>query len=118
MNKPEPILTSDDPRFKTFLMRFLRKASYMWPARNEALRDAKVSWGRYKCAECHEIYQKKDIDIDHVNPVIDVKGFDSWDNVIARLFCEREGFQILCKPCHKIKTKDETDLRVEYRKGK
>jgi hypothetical protein len=35
------------------------------------------------------------------------KGFVGWDVYIDRMFCEIENLQVLCKPCHKIKTDQE-----------
>lgn len=99
------------PEFRKFLSRQLRRTSYMWAPRTEALKAAKVAWGKYTCAHCNEIHQKKDIAIDHVDPVCPVTGFAGWDVEIARLFCVVEGFQILCKPCHKIKTTSENAER-------
>lgn len=104
------------PEFQKFLGRQLRKISYMWAPRNEALRAAKVSWGKYKCAECKEIYQRKEVAIDHIEPVIATSGFENWDVYISRLFCPIENFQVLCKPCHKIKTTEENAERRALRK--
>jgi hypothetical protein len=53
---------------------------------------------------------------DHIDPVIPLTGFDSWDGVIKRLYCEADGFQALCKACHKVKTKEEADERRRIKK--
>jgi hypothetical protein len=46
--------------------------------------------------------------VDHISPVVDPKkGFVSWDVYITRMFCEIDGLQVMCKPCHKIKTAEE-----------
>lgn len=98
--------------FQKFLMRQLRKISYLWAPRNQALQRAKVSWGKYKCRACQEIYPRKEIAIDHIKPVVDpAQGFITWDDHIARLFCDINGFQILCKECHKEKTNRENAIR-------
>lgn len=50
--------------------------------------------------------------IDHIDPVVDPKkGFTSWDDLIERLFCEKEGLQLLCPECHEEKTADERQER-------
>lgn len=108
----------NSPDFRKFLSRQLRKVSYMWAPRNEALRLAKVSWGKYTCASCDQVHQKKDIAIDHIHPVCPVTGFEGWDVEISRLFCPIEGFQILCKDCHKVKTTHENNLRRQHRSSK
>lgn len=100
---------------KTWITSTLRRASYRWPARNEALKLARVERGLYKCALCEGTFQNKDIVIDHIEPVVSLKeGFTTWDAFIDRLFCEVEGFQILCNPCHDAKTQTEDSLRAVY----
>jgi 5-methylcytosine-specific restriction endonuclease McrA len=62
----------------------------------------------YKCAECKQLFVVTDVQVDHINPVVDPKkGFTTWDNFIDRMFCEMKNLQVLCKPCHKIKTDQE-----------
>ena len=54
--------------------------------------------------------------VDHVLPVIDPQeGFKSWDETVERMFCEKEGFQILCKSCHKSKSSEERQKAKERR---
>lgn len=62
--------------------------------------------------------------VDHIDPVVPITGFlktkgflgYDWDLVIRRLFCEIEGLQVLCKPCHKLKTADERSERAALKK--
>lgn len=50
--------------------------------------------------------------VDHIDPVIDpVEGFKNWDDTVSRMFCEIDGFQILCHDCSKRKTQDEREIR-------
>lgn len=54
---------------------------------------------------------------DHIDPIISVKeGFVDWNNLVERMFCPEENWQKLCKTCHDIKTKKETQERKEWRK--
>jgi len=53
---------------------------------------------------------------DHINPVIPLTGFDSWDGAIKRLYCEKDGFQPICKACHKTKTLSENQQRKALKK--
>ena len=65
------------------------------------------------CAKCREV--TKDIHVDHINPVIDPKvGWQGWDIYYDRLF--NGDLQPLCRPCHKIKTREENVERKETRK--
>ncbi len=107
-----------DARFRSFVTSALRAASRRWPPKYAALRAALI--GRqlnsktgkmaqhYQCVQCQQLYVAADVQVDHINPVVDpVKGFVSWDVYIDRMFCEIKGLQVLCKPCHLIKTKQE-----------
>lgn len=97
---------------KKFLMPILRRASFRWKPRAEALSSARIERGLYKCASCENAYRKDEIHMDHVVPVIDLNdGFTTWDQVIFRLFCETQGFQVLCKNCHDVKTAYEDEMR-------
>ena len=98
-------------QFQLWLIAHLRRIHYRWPARNEATNLSKVSRGKYKCAECEEVFGPKEIQRDHIEPVQNVDGFDGWDALIDRLFCPVDGYQILCKPCHHAKSAEENKER-------
>jgi hypothetical protein len=72
--------------------------------RQQALYNAKISYGQYRCAECENIFRRKDIDVDHIDAVGRFKDFDTY---IERLFCDSNKLAILCKTCHKLKTKSD-----------
>ena len=107
-----------DARFRSFVTSALRAASRRWPPKYKALKEAFV--GRklnaktgklamhYTCAACKKLYVATDVQVDHIKPVVDPKkGFVSWDVYINRMFCEIEDLQVMCNPCHKVKTDSE-----------
>lgn len=107
-----------EARFRSFITSALRAASRRWPPESKALKEAFVGkkvnarTGKmamhYKCAACKKHFVQADVQIDHIDPVVDPKkGFISWDVFIERMFVEMHGLQILCRPCHKIKTDEE-----------
>lgn len=112
-------------KFQSFIKSTLRKGSTRWPPKYEVLNAAKRgkqinhSSGRlaehFECAECHALFPGASVVVDHIEPVVPVSGFVSWDDVISRLFCDVEGLQVLCKECHKVKTKEENALRKLYK---
>jgi hypothetical protein len=54
--------------------------------------------------------------VDHIDPVVSVEhGFEGWNVYIERMFCEADGYQVLCKTCHSIKTANERKARKENR---
>jgi 5-methylcytosine-specific restriction endonuclease McrA len=65
----------------------------------------------HRCAHCRGLFPQNGVQADHVVPVVGPEGFQSWDMYIARLFCEANGFEILCKACHAKVTKEEQEER-------
>lgn len=107
-----------DARYHGFITATLRSGSRRWPPRYECLAAAKTDkkinekTGRlaqhYRCAACSGEFTSKDVQVDHIDPVISPStGFVSWDVYIERLFCEKDNLQVLCTTCHKEKSKKE-----------
>lgn len=117
-----------ESRYQSFVKSVLRSGSRKWPPKFETLNSAKrgkqvnAKTGRlaehYECAECHKLFPAKDVQCDHIKPVVPVTGFETWDNVIENLFCEEDNLQVLCKPCHKLKCQEERQERSSYNKNK
>ncbi len=101
---------------QTVVRSALRRAWLWSPMRTEAKKKARIERNSYRCAKCKETFPSREIAIDHVTPVTPVAGFDSWDGFISRLFCPPSKLAVMCKPCHKIKTKSENDLRKTKKK--
>lgn len=102
---------------RTFIVGTLRRATFKWSARTEAMAAARVERGKYRCASCGDIFGPKEVDLDHNVPVIDPKkGWTNYDDFIERLFCPAEGFSVLCKQCHEQKTFVEDQMREHYKK--
>ena len=69
----------------------------------------------YICAKCKNVYPPKQINIDHIKPVIPLnkKTEDmSWDEIIKRLFCPIFNLQVLCVDCHHEKSSKEKSERT------
>ncbi len=65
----------------------------------------------YECSHCKKLFPQKEIEINHIVPVVPITGFDDWGSVIERMFCEIEGLEALCKTCHSDCTAQENVLR-------
>jgi len=78
--------------------------------RRDALNAAKISYGLYQCAQCKLHTRRKDINVDHI---IAIGKFTTFDIYIERLFCETSGLRVLCKACHKVKTKSDINKMNE-----
>jgi hypothetical protein len=100
-----------DPR--AWICHALRRASYKWPGRYAAKVRSRVERGRYKCDRCGEIKRDQEVELDHRNPVVDPeRGFVDWNEYISRLFIGESGWDVLCVPCHKLKTAEEKGRRA------
>ena len=105
-------------RFRSFITSTIRSGMRRWEPKWAALKLAYA--GRllnkktnrigyhYTCAGCKKDYPSSEVQVDHIEPVVDpVVGFVSWDVYIDRMFCEVHNLQVLCKKCHTKKTKLE-----------
>lgn len=107
----------EEKKLKSWLLKHLRRVSKYWPEKTKAYHRVKVDRGQYRCESCEQIFKQHELQIDHINPVVDVlKGFEDWNTYIARLFCDSDNLQALCKPCHSIKSGLENELRREVKK--
>ena len=113
-------------RMSSFIKGGLRTLSRKWPPKYEALRRANVGERldpatgkesfRYKCAGCANVFKQKDVQVDHIEPVVStIEGFTDWNEYIMRMFCEVDNLQVLCSDCHNTKTQNERKQRKASR---
>lgn len=98
----------------SFAKNELRKSFKRWFAKNECKKLARVERGKYQCANCKELFKEPQMEVDHRESVvpIDIPGSEqSLENYVDRLFVEVDKLDLLCKPCHKQKSKNEQGLR-------
>jgi 5-methylcytosine-specific restriction endonuclease McrA len=82
-----------------------------WPPRHQALTNARVSRGKYRCAGCKELFGPKEVHRDHINPVVDPAFVKTIEEEILSMFSPLENYQILCKNCHLEKSIEENRRR-------
>lgn len=114
-----------EARFNSFVKGALRGA--MWPPKYACFEGAFVGMGinpatkrrckMYRCAGCEGSFPLKSMKADHIEPVVGPQGFVDWNTFIARLFVEKEGFQVLCKTCHDAKSEQENAARRSAKKA-
>ncbi len=70
----------------------------------------------YKCNTCMNLFSQKEINVDHINPVVPLDKTMN-DMTLGEYYkgCFTDVLQVLCKPCHKIKTKEENVIRSNVR---
>ena len=126
--------TLTDAGLRAKIINTLRRLSMYWKPIQEVKRSARS--GRIKnpetghlnmaviCEVCNGHIMEKDCKVDHINPVVPTDGFNAdgslflgydWNVYLENMFCEANGFQVLCRNCHQIKTNREGE---ERRNGK
>jgi 5-methylcytosine-specific restriction endonuclease McrA len=117
---------------KNWLISQLRRLSVKYPPRLKVLNAGKTTYYikskkntdvkrvSFECSSCHtKGLTSKQIALDHVLPVVDVKnGWTNWEDFINRLFCDESNFSLICEPCHLIKSGTEMTERAFNRKQK
>jgi 5-methylcytosine-specific restriction endonuclease McrA len=108
-----------EARKTAFIKSALRGAR--WPVKYAVIREAYVKDGinpatgrtckLHRCALCQGLFPQSHMRADHIIPVVGPEGFKDWNTFIARLYVEKDGFQAICKDCHKTKTKQENQER-------
>lgn len=112
--------TWTESRYFSFIRSALRNAFKKYPPKYDALKEAKVKvdWGRtknaYVCASCDGCFKSTEVEVDHKVPAGSLKSYKDLPSFVERLFCEKDGLQVLCKECHKCKTQEE---RIARRRG-
>ena len=109
--------TWSEARYFQFIRSALRQAYSRYPVKFQVKKEAErtVTGQRhryeYKCAHCGGWFMGKEIQVDHIEPAGSLRTFDDLPAFCERLFCEADGMQVLCKPCHQDKTNAERKAR-------
>lgn len=116
--------TMTEAGYRGFVRSMLRKGSMRWKPKNEVKKKARHHVKlpgktarlvfHVTCAECNDLVPETESAVDHILPIVDPAiGFESWDKFIENLYCEEEGLQVLCNPCHHKKTQAEKAIATE-----
>lgn len=111
---------------KSWLVSRLRRQHMAWSPKNWAKADARVGRNEYQCADCSGVFPGNEVELDHIEPVIDFDGnlnedgeFD-WHKTVTRMFPQKDGYQVLCAGCHiikcwlELKLRDNQDIPFEW----
>lgn len=109
--------------FWSFIKSALRSKSMRWApvhqAKRSIRRDSQSSNPRlrfeYQCAKCGGWFPDKETVVDHIVPVGGLRCYGDLPGVVERMFCEKNGFQVLCKTDHNIKTQADIQQIKEQR---
>lgn len=73
---------------------------------------------QYVCKKCGKSFGLRQIEVDHIKPVVPLnKTIHDMriSTIVNRRFCDKKNLQVLCKECHKVKTRKEASARTRYR---
>ena len=106
-----------EARYWGFIRSALREANRRFTPRYAAKAAAKkaVTGKRHRfefqCAECKQWFKDKEVQVDHIVPAGTLRSYADLPQFVENMFCEADGLQVLCKPCHQIKTNAEREAR-------
>jgi 5-methylcytosine-specific restriction endonuclease McrA len=106
-----------EARYWGFIRSALRDANRKFPPRYAAKAAAKKTVighrhrFEFQCAECTEWFKDKEVQVDHIIPAGTLRKYDDLPQFVENMFCEADGLQVLCKPCHQLKTNAEREQR-------
>ena len=71
------------------------------------------------CEASQDYLPQKELQADHIQPMVPIEGWGdstrflgyNWNELLPRLFVEKEGYQIISKEIHKQKSKEENKQR-------
>lgn len=112
-----------------YLFASINKIWGWWPPRREALKNAtskRDGVNGQTCTCCGDWFPelcvinkkgrkvwKRQVQVDHIEPVVPVTGFVDWNTHIARKFVSVDKLQVLWKPHHQEKSNKENSQRRE-----
>jgi hypothetical protein len=133
--KMRVLIMAKEFNLRQYLKNGVRRLSYRYPARSEAIKlhripapsdwpNKRVKWV-CRCAICEKIFELSDMQADHIEPIIPLTGWPEapkselykhnggpdMNVLVYRCFVDPHDYQILCKPCHKEKSKNENKTR-------
>ena len=103
-------------RYQSFVRSSMRMAWRKWPPRYEALKNArrksttsnkKQKW-EFQCAACQNWFMGKEVYVDHIEPWGQIWKL-SFEEAWSRLLVSSSRLQVLCKQCHDLKSKTESN---------
>ncbi len=104
--------TMTESMFWSSIRSILRRRTIWWQpikiAKQNSRRpnqgDNKRQKWEYQCSACKEWFSDKEVEVDHIIPAGSLTCAADLPGFVERLFCEVDGFTVLCKPCHHKKT--------------
>ena len=106
--KPYNDGTWSKARMMSFIRSLFRQGSMRWGPKNAAMRrvrakytgqDKRRKW-TYTCEGCSKEFKGSEVKAHHTIPCGELKDWGDIEGFARRLFCEADGFEVLCGGCH------------------
>ena len=106
--KPRGSGTLTESAFWAMIRSALRDKSRWWKpiaecrmkARRKYVGTNKRQTYEYQCAHCKNWFPANQIEVHHKEQVGKLSSYEDLPQFVKNLFCEEEGFEVLCKNCH------------------
>lgn len=109
-----------------FFMGLIRHGLMRWKPKHQCIKNSATTkrtnpiTGRlcmyHRCCHCGGEFNAMNMRADHIELLVPLTGFVSWDDTFARAFVEVEGFQAVCVGCHQVKSGEERKIRDAIKK--
>lgn len=104
-----------DKRLMSVIRQAMRSLWSRLPVRMRALARAQVGEKMWKCEKCGNIVSNPEVD--HIDDAGSLLSFADLPEFCERLFkVTEEGVNVLCKPCHGQKTREDNEKRRQRMK--
>ena len=108
IDKPRNSGTMTESSFWSFIRSTLRQKSRFWRPVSQVRMEARRPYVgpnkrqkfEYQCCICKNHFPDKEVEVDHIIPCGSLKSGKDLEGFVERLFCEKGGLRLLCKPCH------------------
>lgn len=100
----------------SWVLSHLRKMTLRWKPRFDKLNEGRfrLPYGKNgkpvwcnSCESCKLMFRTGDLVMDHIEPIGGLKSLEDAGRWLVKALVEIDGYQRLCKNCHKIKTLEE-----------
>jgi 5-methylcytosine-specific restriction endonuclease McrA len=98
---------------RTFRFNWVPVKVCLESARRKYVGPNKLQKWEFRCATCGDFFMRREVEVDHITPCGSLRGPGDVAPFLARLHCESpDGYQVICKKCHKKKTAEERWART------
>lgn len=72
---------------------------------SKSQKNPRLKW-EFQCNHCRGWHAQKNVEVNHKVPCGRLSSYEDLPGFVERLFCEKDGLEVVCKPCHQQFTKE------------